>query len=89
MSLLTDTKFFADVLTGHVLLNTARTQLKSFVIIYVVIDELDQQFVESIAGINLMTVFKFLLDAIVEIFCDFCGLYLAALLYSDDQPQSF
>ena len=87
MSSLADTQLFADVPTGLVLLDIAREQLKSFPIIDVVIEGLDQDFSESIAEKHFVTVREFLLDVIAKFGLDLGGLYSAALLYSDDQPR--
>ena len=89
MSSLADTLLFADVPTGLVSLDTAREQLKTFQIIDVVIEGLDQEFSESIAEKHFVTVREFLLDAIAKFCPELGGLYSAALLYSDDKPRRF
>ena len=87
MSSLTYTQLFAYVPTGLVSLDTAREQLKSFPIIDVVIEVIDQEFTKSIAEKHFVTVCEFLLDAIAKFGPDLGGLYSAALLYFDEQPR--
>ena len=82
-----DTQLFADVPTGFISIDAAREQLKSFPVIHVTLEGLDQQFTESIAEERCVTAREFLLNAIQKFGPELSELYTAALLYSDEQPR--